>query len=413
MQLSRNLLLVYLVVVGTYTAEGFLNVVLAPYLQHQGVAVAQIGGIVAAQWVASLVSRIPAGLLYRPRHASLWTAVALAAVAVAIFAYPRTDSEPLLAGLRLLHGFAFGVATTLNMAQFFDLRPWGFEAGRAMGLFAACLASGFVIGGFLGGWWADAFGFQAAFTAAAVFPLLAAAINLQIRHAPAAARARPQAGARKTSTLRASLAALRNPGLLLAALLLFCLNLLNQMFAPFFTLYGLAIGLSLTTIGTLTGVASCAAMGTRLFAGELGRWWSYNTISRVGITASAFAVILVPTTALLALLAPLVIGLHVLRSILTVTGGVSVIDATDATAEQRGVASGLFNMGKDLGAVAGPLLGGLIAGPVGVGPMMQVIAVATLFLFWGSTALLEPHLRRARAARLAAEPAAQPRRSVQ
>ena len=62
MRLPRSLLLIYLVVVGTYTAEGFISVVLSPYLQHQGVSVAQIGAIVAAMAVASLFSRLPAGL---------------------------------------------------------------------------------------------------------------------------------------------------------------------------------------------------------------------------------------------------------------------------------------------------------------------------------------------------------------
>ena len=409
MRLPRNLLLIYLVVVGTYTAEGFINVVFTPYLQQQGVGLAEMGAIVAALSLASLFSRLPAGFLYRPRTASLSIAIASAAVAAVTFAYPRTDSEPLLTALRLLHGFAFGVTTTLNLAQFFDTRPPSFERGRAMGLFAASLAFGNMIGNFVGGWWADTFGFEAAFTTAAIFPLVAAPINLQVRHEPAAAR--PQAKSTKTSSLHLALGSLRNPGIMLAALLLFCVNTLNQMFNPFINLYLLGIGVSLTVIGLIKGVSSLSSVFTRVFAGELGRWWSYDTISRVGLTASAVAILAVPTTTLLVLLAPLIVAVNVLRAILTVTGGVSVIDATDATAEQRGVASGLFNMGKDLGAVAGPFLGGLIAAQVGVGPMMQMVAVATLLLFWGSTALVEPRLRRARAVRAAASPesAAAPR----
>ncbi len=53
MRLPRNLLLIYLVVVGTYTAEGFINVVFAPYLQQQGVPMAQIGALVAALALAT------------------------------------------------------------------------------------------------------------------------------------------------------------------------------------------------------------------------------------------------------------------------------------------------------------------------------------------------------------------------
>jgi predicted MFS family arabinose efflux permease len=403
-RLPRNLVLVYLVVVGTYTAEGFISVVLSPYLQHQGVSLGQIGAIVAAMSVASLISRLPAGVLYRPHRANVSIALAAAVVAAATFFYPRSESELVLGGLRLVHGFAFGVSTTLNMAQFFDVRPASFERGRAMGIFAACLAFGNMLGNVVGGWWADTFGFESAFTTAAVFPLVAGAINLQIRPAPRALAAKPDRSVARSSSLQRSLDALRNPGILLATLLLFCLNVLNLMFVPFFNLYGLGIGLSLTALGFMRGIASFSSVFTRVFAGELGRWFSYNTISRVGITLSAIFVAVVPLTTAVVLLAPLVTAVSVLRSILTVTGGVSVMDATETTAEQRGVASGIFNMGKDLGSIAGPFFGGVIAGQVGVGPMMQVIAIATLVLFWGGTALLEPRLQRAREQRALTAP---------
>jgi predicted MFS family arabinose efflux permease len=399
LRLPRSLTLVYLVVVATYAAEGFITVVLPPYLQSQGVPLDYIGAIVAALALASLFSRLPAGLLYRPRRANVSIAVAGVAVAAATFLYPRTDNELALGALRLLHGFAFGVSTTLNMAQFFDVRPPAFDRGRAMGLFAAAIAAGNMLGNFIGGWWADHLGFESAFTAAALFPLLAAAINLQVRHEPA--RAAPAAGKKTARGVRATLAAMANPGILLAALLLFCLNLMNQMFVAFFTLYALGIGLTLTTVGSLRAAGSFGGIFTRVFAGELGRFWTARQITRVGITASAVVLFLIPTTTVLALLAPLTVGLAVLRSIVTVTGGVNVIDATEATAEQRGMASGLFNMGKDLGALSGPLFGGLVSAQVGVAPMMQLIAVAALLLFWLPTLGLELRQRRARAGRLA------------
>jgi predicted MFS family arabinose efflux permease len=435
MPLSRTLVLLWAVVVCIYSNEGFINVILPAYLQHQSVALAHLGGIVAAMHVAALASRIPAGLLYRPDRANWYVALAAAAVAAATFAYPRTDSELALGALRLVHGFAFGIATTLNMAQFFDVRPRGVEPGRAMGVFATFLALGFLIGGFLGGFWADTFGFESAFTTAALFPFAAALLNLRLRHAPAtgkmpagepggmvpttasraatpASAARPPAGATRaptrpaTSTLRASLAALRNPSIVMAALLLFCTNLLNQAFIPFFTLYALQVGLTLTVVGTIMGVGSLFALLTRPIAGELSRWWSYPTISRGAMTLSAVVVLLVPATAWAWMLGGINVAVQVLRSVLTVTGGASVINATDTTAEQRGVASGLFNMGKDLGSILGPLLGGLVAAQVGVALTLPVMAVATLVLFWSATLSLAARLRRAPTAGATPTPAA-------
>jgi predicted MFS family arabinose efflux permease len=406
MRLPRNLALIYLVVVCTYSAEGFISVALAPYLQSRGVPVSQIGTILAAMGVAALFSRLPSGMLYRPAWANWIIAAASLLVSAVSFAIPRTDSEAVLVGLQLLHGLAFGVSTTTNMAQFFDARPATFERGRAMGLYAAALAAGFLVGNFVGGWWAESFGFEAAFTTAAIFPLVAAVVNLQIRREAKAARERAPAATKPAgsfaASLRLGLGALRNPGILSAALLLLCVNTLNAMFGPFFILYGVSLGLGLTTIGMIQGTGNFCSMFTRLFAGELGRWLSFQAITRIAFTLSALLVFTTPLTDAVWLLAPLVAGVATLRAILTVTGGVSVIDATETTVEQRGVASSLFNMGKDLGVICGPLCGGFVAGQVGIPAMMQVVALAALALFWTSTLLTGPGLRRAQARRAVA-----------
>src|SRR5258708_291844 len=94
--MPRNLVLIYLVVIGTYSAEGFITVVLPPYLQYQGVPLDRIGALVSMLALASLLSRLPSGLLYRPRHANISIALASVAVAVATFLYPRTDNELVL-----------------------------------------------------------------------------------------------------------------------------------------------------------------------------------------------------------------------------------------------------------------------------------------------------------------------------
>src|SRR5256885_1881255 len=161
LRLPRSLALIFLVVVATYAAEGFITVVLPPYLQSQGVPLDYIGALVSALALASLFSRLPAGLLYRPRRAN--------------------------------------------------------------------------------------------------------------RSIPAARRAAPPSGKKAPRGVRVTLAAMANPGILLAALLLFCLNLMNQMYVAFFTLYALAIGLSLTAVGMLRAAGSFGAIFTRVFAGELGR----------------------------------------------------------------------------------------------------------------------------------------------
>jgi predicted MFS family arabinose efflux permease len=378
--LPRNLTLIYLVVITTYTAEGFVNVVMAPYLRSQGIEVAQIGGIIAAMSLASLISRFPAGLLYHPRRANRMMACGSLLVAGATFFYPRVEGELLLGLLRLVHGFSLGVVTTLNMAQFFDVRPPSFERGRAMGIMAAALAGGNMIGNLIGGWWADRFGYSAAFALAALFPVMAAVINLQIKH-PAGESHKARVG-KGAAGFRAALQVAVRPEILMAATLLLSVNFLNAAFNPFFNLYALGVGLSLTTIGVIKSFGSSASVFTRVFAGELGRRWSADAISRVALTLSAGLLILLPSFTALLALGAIAIGVSVLRAILTVTGAVSVMDATDTTPQQRGIASSVFNMGKDVGSICGPFFGGIVASAVSISGMFRVLPLAVLAGYW-------------------------------
>jgi len=388
----RDLLLLSLVVVSTYTAEGIVELAMPPYLAARGSEELAIGVVLAATYVAAFLVRVPAGLLYSERRASALVAGASLVVSAATLAYGLAPDLVTLVFLRLVHGAFFSGVTTLNMAQFFDARPSDYGRGATMGLMSAALALGYTFGNAIGGWWAELFGFPATFALAAVFPILAAVANSKV--ATPTPRAAP---ADRPVGLRAGLRAARRPGILLAAMLLFSLNFLNQMYGPFFNLYALGIGLSLTTIGLMRSVSSLAAVGTRL-----GAWvWSNalppDAMSRLAITVSAVLIAVTPLSTSIPILLVLATAVAMLRSVVTITGSMSVMEATDATPEQRGVASAVFNMGKDVGSMSGPLFGGLVAQIAGIPTMMTVLPVATLALFWTITLATLPALRRERA----------------
>ncbi len=52
-----------------------------------------------------------------------------------------------------------------------------------------------------------------------------------------------------------------------------------------------------------------------------------------------------------------------------------------------GVAAGVYNAGLDIGAIAGPALGGVLGAAFGLGPMFQIVACASVALYFAAASL--------------------------
>src|SRR5438874_6239668 len=101
-----------------FASEGVSSAVVSPFLQDAGYPLPDIGVLVGVFSVASLASRLPAGLFYRGARARPLLLASAVALAVGDLLY-LLPSGALAA--RLLVGFAFGAATTVNFAQFLGL----------------------------------------------------------------------------------------------------------------------------------------------------------------------------------------------------------------------------------------------------------------------------------------------------
>src|SRR5215204_2296636 len=124
-----------------HSAEGLNQAIISPYLQDIGYSIADIGLLVGLAPMASLVSRLPVGLVYRGTRGR-WLLIASAALlVVSHLLYLEPRAAPLA---RLLHGFGFGAITTVTFANFLCLaantpaaRP------RLIAWFTALMAGGF------------------------------------------------------------------------------------------------------------------------------------------------------------------------------------------------------------------------------------------------------------------------------
>ncbi|HZR97216.1 MAG TPA: MFS transporter [Chloroflexota bacterium] len=384
------------------SGDGIAGTLVPLYLDQSGYPVNAIGVLVAVAGVTSLLSRMPSGLLYRRRRARrlMYFALALQALGTALYALPvfaaghfPAAGEPLVFGLiRGLHGFAVGMATTVNMALFMDTLPPGGNRHRHLAAYASALSLGYTVGGLGGGLLGEWLDYGPAFVCSAGFPLLAVfCITTPARGGERPVR--PPAPTSLGERLQQFVAALRHPQVANVALVSFFLQVFHQLGQTYVPLYALSLQMSLSEIGLLRGTHSLANTLARPFGGEVTRWLGHNRVGVLGLALIGALLMLTPWQAGLVGLLLLFVGIGLGRAAVLVANTVAVADIPEGTVS-RGVAVGLYNATRDLGGIVGPVLGGYIAAVVGlrqffwVGPPLVFALFG--FLFWATLRGAQP-----------------------
>jgi predicted MFS family arabinose efflux permease len=376
--------------------EGGAALLIPPYLHLLGIDAAVIGAVLAAYGVASLATRVPAALLYRSHRGPWLVAGGCVLSALAFACIPLTSTPVAVAGLVALDGVGFSMATTGAMTALMERRPPGASAGSIMGWYTGSLGIGYSAAGFVGGTLGDRLGVDAAILALAVVPLLAGALlKLSLDAAPTGAEP-VAAGHRPRSRLRqfAHLPAL----VWLAFLVSLYINLVNGVLFTFFPIHGLAIGLSLTQIGALTGIHGAVAAAVRLGSGLFFRHVSYARSLPLMVVLSGLAVAGLSIVRLFAALAVAWAVIGLARGVLRVASGALVMDVAGDSDAERGAASGVYLAGLDLGKILGPPLGGAGVHLAGIETTFLLIAVAFPAAYLVATAALPTRSRRSRPA---------------
>ena len=349
----------YVVVALLNASEGMITMLVPPYMDSQGFTPTAIGLLVSAYGVACLASRLPAGVLYRGERARALLGSALIAVAIISVVYPLATATWSLLLVRAMHGLAYGLATTINLALFIDLLPPNAARHHAMGYFMAALGCGFTLGQAIGGFAADWYGYGWAFALAAVPPLLA----LLLVDAPPATATRP-APRRPAATgvrtrlrdgahgLRGGLRALAAPGIASIALLGFFLAFFLNLASTFMPLFALAIGLGLAEIGLLRSAHSVCNSITRPFSGSFINRVGHTRIGAGSLAFNAVALTLLPTMTTMLSLTVLMVAIGLVRGIAMVANTVGLAADVDETQVSRGLATGIYYASRDLGGIA-------------------------------------------------------------
>jgi MFS family permease len=362
----------YLVVALLNASEGMITMLVPPYMDSRGFAPTAVGLLVSAYGVACLASRLPAGALYRGQRARALLCSSLIAVAIISVVYPLAAATWSLLLVRAMHGLAYGLATTINLALFMDLLPPNAARHHAMGYFMGALGAGFTLGQAIGGFAADWYGYGWAFALAAAPPLLALLLVDAPPSTPPSVASRTAGGGVRAG-IRHGLRALAMPGIASIALLGFFLAFFLNLSSTFMPLFALAIGLGLAEIGLLRSAHSVCNSITRPFSGSFIERVGHTRIGAGSLAFNALALTLLPAMTTMLSLGILMVAIGLVRGIAMVANTVSLAADVDETKVSRGLATGIYYAARDLGGIAGPVAGGLVAGGVGIDDMFRIV----------------------------------------
>jgi MFS family permease len=358
-----------------------LSVVMPVYLSRDaGIGPALIGAIVGTFAVASLAARLPVGLAYSVTRGTRFLLVGGACSALSFALTPLTTRPLALGALSALNGVGWSVATTAQLALLVARRPRGVTTAEAMGWFSGATALGNVAAGLLGGGLADLVGVRESFYVLAVTPLVAALLMSRTAGASITAEEAATPPPPRLPVVRSV------TGLPLAVwvgvLVMFFINSLNAVTNTFHPVIALAAGLSLTQIGALSSMRSWASSSSRFGSGPVFSRFDPASLTLPLVVAGSLATCAIPSViSSFVLQIPLFLIAGLSRGLLRVTGSADAFEGAGVDERRHGVTAALLYGGLDLGKVAGPVIGGVVAGVFGIATMFRVVPLGFLVLY--------------------------------
>ncbi len=258
------------------------STVIPPYLDHMRIPVALIGTLISLAPVLALASRLPVGMAYNHQRARFLVSIAILVMGATNYLYSFATDSLSFAIVHSLNGFVYGAVTTLYMAFYVDSLAPDENRNHAMGYYVGSLAMGYSTGNFFGGLIADHWGYALTFQLGAFLSPVSVGFLWFLHGADGGTKIEVKKASGKL-TWSESLKALVEPELATVVIVAMFLNLLHQMGGVFISLYGLAVGMTLTQIGIIRAAyAGCNAV-TRPISGHVVNRLGHKGLSYFGL----------------------------------------------------------------------------------------------------------------------------------
>lgn len=392
-------------------AAGALRFLLPLALAERGLGPAGIGIVVAVFALVSLVSRGVAAGVFRYRRAQRLILIAGVFSSLAFLLLPLADGVAMYSVLMALDGFGWAIVTTSLLAIVITHTPAQLPSTSAMGYWVGLQGAALAVGAFAAGIAGQVAGVWPAMVLFAIVPA-AAGLLISMRLPPPGTvlleehEAREAANvtsdsatelqaaladelvpdfgssslsARGLERVRGVMAAARDlpASVWSASVVAAYLNVMNGILQSFFPLLGVASGLSLAQVGTLSATRTAVSSVARFGAGWFFARVDARRVHMPLVTMSALSVVLLPLTAAsFVLTLPLMAFSGISRGLLRVTTGAAAMDAL--AGRRAAPAAAVMTAGLDVGKIVGPLIGGLVAAVFGLEAMFFIVPLAFL-----------------------------------
>ena len=356
--------------------------VLALFAESLGAGPERIGVIVSVSTLTGVFLKLPSGALSDIYGRRMLLRVGVIAFGVPPFFYPFISDLNVLTLLRLFHGLATAIFAPSALATVAEL--YRERRGAALGTYTACTQSGALLGPFIGGYLAFAYGFSSAFVTAGLFGCAAIVMFYSLHLSPPPPRLHDKGLASVWSEMWKGFSIVaRNRKVLVTSSTDAAKMIANGALMAFLPLYGISVGLNAGEVGLLFTVQSLTSFISKPIMGRVSDRMGRQPLIMLGLLICAATFVSIPHVSELALLLVLSAGFGFGEAVVSSSSSAFVADSSEF--KTLGAGMGMQGTIGDIGHASGPLLAGVLianmsyAGAFGIIAGLQVGAAG---FFW-------------------------------
>ena len=356
--------------------------VLALFAESLGASPERIGVIVSVSTLTGVFLKLPSGALSDIYGRRMLLRVGVIAFGVPPFFYPFISDLNVLTWLRLFHGLATAIFAPSALATVAEL--YRERRGAALGTYTACTQSGALLGPFIGGYLAFAYGFSSAFLTAGLFGCAAIVMFYSLHLSPPPPRLHDKGLASVWSEMWKGFSIVaRNRKVLVTSSTDAAKMIANGALMAFLPLYGISVGLNAGEVGLLFTIQSLTSFISKPIMGRVSDRMGRQPLIMLGLLICAATFVSIPHVSELALLLVLSAGFGFGEAVVSSSSSAFVADSSEF--KTLGAGMGMQGTIGDIGHASGPLLAGVLIANMSYAGAFGIIAglqVAAAGFFW-------------------------------